>query len=142
MYLFTFCAVVDLNSYDLNLSIPSILQRSRIKRLVSVSVILRNRYKMSGIMWLIGMDGNKGWWMQPYSESLIFTTASRLISSIVLIPSSIVHHDFEVLCLCSAGHLHHTHENLALAACIPAQIARYFMSAHIKFNVEILSIDC
>ena len=58
--------------------------------------------------------------------------ARRLISSIVLAPSSMVHHDFEVSCLCSAGHLHHTHEKVALAACVPTHIAGYFISAHMK----------
>ena len=80
--------------------------------------------------------------MQLYFKSLFFTRARCLISSVVLAPS-MAHHDFEVSCLCSARHLHHTHEKVALAACIPAQIARYFMSAHkrnlmLKFHPSIV----
>ena len=46
--------------------------------------------------------------------------------------SGTVHHDCEVSCLFSAGHLHRIQEKVAFADCIPAQIARYFMSAPIK----------
>ena len=55
---------------------------------------------------------------------------------VILATSAMVHHNFEVSCLCSAGHLHHTHEKVALAVRIPAQFVRYFMPAHKKINVD------
>ena len=60
---------------------------------------------------------------------------------VILATSAMVHHNFEVSCLCSAGHLYHTHEKVALAVRIPAQFVRYFMPAHKKLML-ILSISC
>ena len=55
--------------------------------------------------------------------------------------SGTVHHDCEVSCLFSAGNLHCIQEKVAFADCIPAQIARYFMSAPIKKIIFLISSE-
>ena len=129
MYLSGFFDVACLDSVDLHFSIASIIRRSKINRLTITSLILRSRCKISGTTWSTGMVGNSGCCMQPYFNPHFFSRSSVCISSTVWAPSSIEHHELDVLCLSAAGHLHHIHEYVALAASIPKQMTRNFMSA-------------
>ena len=72
MYSSRFFDVAFLDSVDLRFSVASIVQRSKINRLTITSLILRNRCKMSGTTWSMGMAGNSGHCMQPYFNPRYF----------------------------------------------------------------------
>ena len=120
MYLSRHFAVTCLNSVDLHFTILSILLSSKMNRLTSTSLI---RCKMSGTRWFIGMARNSGCCMQIYFNPCSF------LGLVFVFPQmpwhhSIVHHNLDISCLSAVGHLHRTHEYVALVASMPKQMAR------------------
>ena len=53
---------------------------------------------------------------------------------------SIVHHNLDISCLSAVGHLHHTHEYVALVASMPKQMARILHPR--KTGGEFMTFNC